>query len=290
MSADNVREWAFKRLKEISGSVKFLAEVPHDTRPIAFFSKPKENLNGCNSPKSEGLTVGVITISRQFGCAADEIAAKVAEALGYEVVDKELLAHIAAEAQASEEEVAKYDESAMSPIERFLRALVKFATPEEALTWSPGPLRETPFWLPTRQQWQKEGSRVLDHEECLKFTQVALKKLAQKGKVIIIGRGGMVVLKDFPGALHVRLFAPLEWRVNRLSKIENIPPEKAKQKILAEDKRRSEYLRHFYGVDWNDPSLYHLVLNVAKLGIDLTAEILISAARRLEGEKVAGEG
>lgn len=234
--------------------------------------------------------MGVITISRQLGCAADEIAAKVAEALGYEVVDKELLAHVAAEAQASEEEVAKYDESVMSPIEKFLRALVKFATPEEALTWSPGPLRETPFWLPTREQWQKEGSRVLDHEECLKFTQVALKKLAQKGKVIIIGRGGMVVLKDFPGALHVRLFAPLEWRVNRLSKIENIPPEKAKQKILAEDKRRSEYLRHFYGVDWNDPALYHLVLNVAKLGIDLTAEVLISTARGLKGEKVAGEG
>ncbi|MGQ9463740.1 MAG: cytidylate kinase-like family protein [Candidatus Fervidibacter sp.] len=234
--------------------------------------------------------MGVITISRQFGCAANEIAAKVAEELGYEVVDKELLAYLAAEAQASEEEVAKYDESAMSPIEKFLRALVKFATPEEALTWSPGPLRETPFWLPAREQWQKEGSRVLDHEECLKFTQVALKKLAQKGKVIIIGRGGMVVLKDFPGALHVRLFAPLEWRVNRLSKIENIPPEKAKQKILAEDKRRSEYLRHFYGVDWNDPSLYHLVLNVAKLGIDLTSEVLISTARRLKGEKVEGEG
>lgn len=81
--------------------------------------------------------MGVITISRQFGCAADEIAAKVAEALGYEVVDKELLAHVAAEAQASEEEVAKYDEASLSPIERFLRALVKFATPEEALTWSP---------------------------------------------------------------------------------------------------------------------------------------------------------
>ncbi|MER3500852.1 MAG: hypothetical protein IMHGJWDQ_000343 [Candidatus Fervidibacter sp.] len=229
--------------------------------------------------------MGVITISRQFGCAADEIAKRAAEILGYEVVDKELLAHVAAEAQASEEEVARYDEAALSPIERFLRALVRFATPEEALTWSPGPLRDAPIWLPSRDQWQREGSRVLDHEECLRFTQLSLRKLAEKGRVILIGRGGMVVLRDFPNALHARLFAPLEWRVQRLLQRENLPPEKARQKILAEDKRRAEYLRQFYGVDWNDPSLYHLVLNVAALGIDLTVTLIVTAAQHLQASQ-----
>ncbi len=233
--------------------------------------------------------MSVVTISRVFGCAANEVAAKAAEALGYELVDKELLAHIAAEAQATEEEIEQYDEAAMSPIERFLRALVRFGVPEEAIGWSPGPLHETPFLLPTKEQWQREGGKVLDHEECLKFTQVAIKKLAQKGQVIIIGRGGMVVLKNFPSVLHVRLFAPLEWRIQRVAKLENIPPEKAKQKIIAEDKRRDEYLRHFYGVDWNDPSLYHLVLNVAELGIDLSAQLIVSAAKELQKLKVAGE-
>ncbi len=269
--------------------IHFSLHVYSDTCCVFCIGKFKIAM-GANFPQSEGFIMGVITISRLFGCAANEIAAKVAEALGYEVVDKELLAHIAAEAQASEEEVAKYDEAALSPIEKFLRALVKFAAPEEAITWSPGPLRETPFWLPTRDQWQREGARVLDHEECLKFTQVALKKLAQKGKVIIIGRGGMVVLKDFPKALHVRLFAPLEWRIQRLVQIENIPPEKARQKIIAEDKRRAEYLRHFYGVDWNDPSLYHLVLNVAALGIDATSQIIISAAKELQFEAIGERG
>lgn len=233
--------------------------------------------------------MSVITISRVFGCAANEVAAKVAEALGYEVVDKELIAHIAAEAQASEEEVAKYDETTMSPIERFLRALVRFGVPEEAIAWSPGPLRETPFFLPTKEQLKREGGKVLDHEECLKLTQVALRKLAQKGQVIIVGRGGMVVLRDFPNALHVRLTAPLDWRIQRVAKLENIPPEKARQKILAEDKRRSDYLRHFYGIDGKDPSLYHMVLNVAKLGVDLSAQIIVSAARQLQALQVAGE-
>jgi hypothetical protein len=107
---------------------------PNESRLLRF---PLRRIQNCVAgeilPRSEGLNMGVITISRQFGCAANEIAAKVAEALGYEVVDKELLAHVAAEAQASEEEVAKYDEACLSPIERFLRTLVKFATPEESV-------------------------------------------------------------------------------------------------------------------------------------------------------------
>jgi cytidylate kinase len=82
----------------------------------------------------------------------------------------------------------------------------------------------------------------------------------------------------------------LDWRVKRLSQLENIPPEKAKQKIIAEDKRRAEYLRHFYGVDWNDPSLYHMVLNVAALGIDLTAQIIVSAAKELQSRVLGSDG
>ncbi len=229
--------------------------------------------------------MSVITISRQYGCAANEIAAKVAEALGYEVVDKELIAHVAAEAQTSEEEVARYDEASLSPIEKFLRALVRFTTPEEALAWSPGPLREVPLWLPPREQWQKEGARVLDHEECLRFTQMVLRKLAQKRRVILIGRGAMVVLRDIPNALHIRLYAPVEWRVQRVAQQENLPLDKARAKVCAEDRRRADYLRQFYGVDWNDPSLYHLVLNVAALGLENTAQLILAAARLVQREQ-----
>lgn len=232
--------------------------------------------------------MGVITISREFGCSANEIAALVAQQLGYEVVDKELISHIAAEAQVPEEEVARYDESAMSPIERFLKALVRFSTPEDALSWSPGPLRESPMWLPSPEQWKKEGARLLDHEECLRFTQMALHKLAQRGKVILIGRGGMVLLKDLPTALHVRLVAPLAWRVQRLMQQEGLSEDKARQRILCEDKQRAGYIRQFYGVDWNDPTLYHLVLNVASLGLETTANLIVTAAQTKTCRSAAG--
>lgn len=226
--------------------------------------------------------MSVITISREFSCGANEVAALVAQELGYEVVDKELLSHIAAEAQVSEAEVERFDEAGMTSLERFLRVLVRFGVPEDALSWSPGPLRERPLWLPPPEQWKREGSRLLDHEECLRFTQVVLRKLAQRGRVILIGRAGMMVLRDMP-ALHVRLVAPLQWRVQRLAQMEAMPLEKARQKVLAEDKRRAEYVRQFYKVDWNDPTLYHLTLNVAELGIETTAYLIVTAARRFFG-------
>lgn len=226
--------------------------------------------------------MGVITISREFSCGANDIANLVARELGYEVVDKELLTHIAIEAQVPEEEVARYDEAGMSSLERFFKALARFGVPEDALTWSPGPLRESPFLLPPAERWQQEGSRLLDHEECLRFTQIVLRKLAQRGRVILIGRAGMMVLRDMP-ALHVRLVAPLQWRVQRLAQMEAMPLEKARQKVLAEDKRRAEYIRQFYKVDWNEPTLYHLTLNVAELGIETTAYLIVTAARRFFG-------
>ena len=226
--------------------------------------------------------MSVITISREFSCGASEVAQLVAQAMGYEVVDKELLTHIALEAQVSEDEVARYDETGMSSLERFLRALVRFGAPEDALSWSPGPLRESPFWLPPPEQWRKEGSRFLDHEECLRFTQVVLRKLAQRGRVVLIGRAGMMVLRDIP-ALHVRLVAPVEWRVQRCAGHHALPLDKARQKVLAEDKRRADYIRQFYKVDWNDPTLYHLTLNVADLGVGTTAALIIAAAQHLFG-------
>jgi cytidylate kinase len=92
----------------------------------------------------------------------------------------------------------------------------------------------------------------------------------------------MMVLRDMP-ALHVRLVAPLQWRVQRLAQMEAMPLEKARQKVLTEDKRRAEYVRQFYKVDWNDPTLYHLTLNVAELGIETTAYLIVTAARRFFG-------
>jgi len=226
--------------------------------------------------------MSVITISREFSCGANEVAALVAQELGYEVVDKELLSHIAAEAQVSEAEVERFDEAGMTSLERFLRVLVRFGVPEDALSWSPGPLRESPLWLPPLSNGSRKGAACwITKNACALRRSSCASWLNEDGSSSSVGQG-MMVLRDLP-ALHVRLVAPLQWRVQRLAQMEAMPLEKARQKVLAEDKRRAEYIRQFYKVDWNDPTLYHLTLNVAELGIETTARLIVTAARRFFG-------
>ncbi|MCS7223775.1 MAG: cytidylate kinase-like family protein [Armatimonadetes bacterium] len=225
--------------------------------------------------------MGVITISRQYGTHALEVAQEVAKQLNFEVFDKELLTYIAAEGQTQEDEVAKYDETALSPLEAFLRSLIRYAPAHEILGWTPGATRDSILWLPDQDRLRQEGSRFLDHEECLRLTQEVIRKLAKRGNVIVIGRAGALILQDASDALHIKLVADLNWRVMRIAQEQNLTVQKAKEKILSEDKRRSKYVWQFYRKDWEDPTLYHMVLNVGKLGVKRTAQLIVDGYRSL---------
>lgn len=235
------------------------------------------------------MPVRIVTISCQFGSSVREIAKSVADLLGFEVVDKDFVMHVAEEAQVAPVEVERYDETGMSIVERFLRVLVGGG---DAVVCGPALLGEVPVPLPplTEQQW-KDGNTVLDHHECLKFTQDVLKKLGELGKVVIVGRAGMSVLEDRKDALHVRLVAPLEWRVRETQRVESCSEEEARIKVEADDNRRSQYVKQFYGEDCANPELYHLVINVARVGRrDGVAQIIARAVLSSEVFDPAADG
>jgi cytidylate kinase len=91
--------------------------------------------------------------------------------------------------------------------------------------------------------------------------------------------------------LHIRIEAPLEYRIQRVNsrlreEQQTIYPQieirRAAQDLIAErDADSASYIRRFYGTDWDDPFLYHAVLNVAKLSTDQAARIIVDMARSL---------
>ncbi|MCZ7541037.1 MAG: cytidylate kinase-like family protein [Anaerolineae bacterium] len=85
---------------------------------------------------------------------------------------------------------------------------------------------------------------------------------------MIVGRGGQAILQDIPNVLHVRVTAPEGARIARLQKIEGLGVEAAQQKIARQDRATAEYLGRFFGIRWDDPALYHLVINTGKVGIE----------------------
>ena len=102
-------------------------------------------------------------------------------------------------------------------------------------------------------------------------------ELADQGNVVIQGRAGQVVLKDRLDTLHVRVIAPKDVRVARIAQRLGITMECAQAQVEASDRWRSNYLRRFYKLRWDDPSPYHLVLNTAHLTVEQAGEIICQA-------------
>jgi hypothetical protein len=96
---------------------------------------------------------------------------------------------------------------------------------------------------------------------------------------VVLGRGGMVVLRSVPWALHVHLGGPREARVEQAMALHGINRTVAEQSLRSEDRARIAYVRDAYGVNGEDPSLYHVMLDSTALAIDTCVALIVSASR-----------
>ena len=102
------------------------------------------------------------------------------------------------------------------------------------------------------------------HED---LVEMVLLDLAEKEDLVILGRGGQFLFAGCPGALHVRIVASPEVRMQRLVQTDAIPDVEARARIAAADRERSEYIRERFGKDWADPLHYDLVIRLDALGV-----------------------
>ncbi|MFB3817515.1 MAG: cytidylate kinase family protein [Candidatus Methylomirabilales bacterium] len=106
-------------------------------------------------------------------------------------------------------------------------------------------------------------------------------ELAKRGDAVFLGRGSHILLKSFACALHVRITASPEKRVRTLME-RGFNREAALAAMKRTDDERSSFIRAAFGVDWEDPDLYDLVLNMDKLSVDLAVATVVHLARSSE--------
>ena len=92
-------------------------------------------------------------------------------------------------------------------------------------------------------------------------TERLLVDAADSGDVVVLGRAAALVLRDRPGALHVRLDGPEEARVLQAMRVEEIDEDEARRRQRSSDRARIHYVKHFYRTDPRDPRHYHFVLD-----------------------------
>ena len=205
----------------------------------------------------------VITISRQYGAGGSEVARLVAEALGWRVVDNELVEAVAARAGLPVVEVAERDERCATFVERLARALA-VASPEVF----PPP--------------DSAGAAVeVAEADLVKITETVVAEVAAQGRVVLVGRAAPAVLSREKDALHVKLVAPRAFRIQVAAARLGCSAEKAAHVLDDTDKMRGRYSREYYHRDWNDPLNYHIVINTGVVGFEGAADVVVGRAKAM---------
>lgn len=203
----------------------------------------------------------LVTISGAYGAGGSVIGPALAERLGVPFLDRAIPARVADELDVPLEEAAAYDEHASAGwIERLLEG---FAATDGIV---PGP-------LPTKAAAPEQFRRA---------TEEVMLRQAATGEGVILGRAGMIVLRDRPDVLRVRLDGSPEARAAQAMKIAGIDLATARRHVLQQDRTHEAYIGHFYGADIHDCTLYHVVLDSPTLGTQRCVDALEVLARESE--------
>jgi cytidylate kinase len=209
----------------------------------------------------------VITISRQYGSGGDAIGKRVCEALGYSYFDKDLMARVASEAGISENDIVDMPEHAYKLRGFFDKLFGRRRPATEA--WTDDTARRT---LPVE---------ALDEARSVNLIKNTILEAHKHDNVIIVGRGGQAILREQPGVLHVRIIAPLGARVLRVQSAENVGLDEATAQVKRRDEAAAAYLERFYDIDWDNPLLYHLIINTGKWEVEDAVQIILNALAHL---------
>jgi cytidylate kinase len=210
----------------------------------------------------------VITISREFGSGATQVAQHICDVLGYSYFDKNLMALVAGEMAVSQDNVVDFSEDTYRMrgfFERlFGRRRIHLEVPETA---------SAPASLAVETLSETAG---------IKLVQDTILAAYERDNVVIVGRGGQAVLRDKPGVLHVRMIAPLGARSMRVKERMGTTLAEATDLCRSKDQSALAYLSRFHQIDWDNPLLYHLVINTGKWEIGDVAQVIIGALTMLK--------
>lgn len=206
----------------------------------------------------------VVTLAALYGAGGSVIGPRVAERLGVPFLDRAIPSPVARRAGVPEVAVAQADDEPRARWNQVLDALGKASPP----TAASGQL----------EQLDLEERKM--HAEIERF----LADASRTGGVVL-GRGGAVVLASVEGALHVYLGGNRDARIQRVMQLQELTKESAARHVKAHDRARRDYVRSVYGIDGDNPTLYHLMIDAISLGVDLCVDLVVSASESLTRDR-----
>jgi len=207
--------------------------------------------------------VRVITIEREFGSGAREIARLLAERLGWKLWDQRLTGEIARLAQCDHAQVADREER-MDPL--YYRLLKSFL------------------------RGSFEGSlnvhrlKLLDTDVIFRLTERVVHAAAEEGNCVLVGRGSAFFLEKRKDAFHVFLYGPALEKVRRLTESGTDRVEAARL-VATVDRERADFIKKYFGKDWPCRRLYHLMINTT-IGDEAVVQTILNGVAAQQKREV----
>ena len=196
----------------------------------------------------------IITIGREFGSGGREIGEKLSKELGIEFYDRKLLEHTAKESGLCEEILEHHDEKKRSS---FLYSLVM---------------------EPHNTGFGGSAYTEMPIDQKVFLAQFnTIKKLAENGSCIFVGRCADYVLAQEKNILNIFISADNDFKVRRVMERHNLSEKKAMDLIVKKNKQRSSYYNYYTSQKWGNAKTYDLCIDSSKFGIDGTVEIIKKA-------------
>lgn len=206
------------------------------------------------------MATTIVAVSRQFGSGGARVGRAVAQRLGFQYADREILAEAARRLQLDTADLEPLDEHATGFWARVGKLFAQ---------GSP----DTPFIPPTLPS--------VSEADLFDIERQVIASIADHGSAVVVGRGAAHVLQGRPGLIRVFLHAPFEARVALAMSEYGFTSREAADLVARDsDRARARFTRSLTGRDWCDATLYDLCLDTHAVGLDRAADLIVDLVQR----------
>ena len=202
--------------------------------------------------------MAIITVSRLYGSGGSEVAAVTAKLLGWSLLDNSVVDAVAARMGLSVAEVRDREERVPSLVERLTSAMAMGT-----------------------QEWAAPiaaAKRPTD-EQLIEVTRHIIEEAIAAGSVVVVGRGAQEMQAEREDSLHVFCYAPRKALIARTMQREGVGAEEAARLVDSTNKERDQWVRLHWERDRRALENYDLSVNTERLGIQGSAQLIVSAAK-----------
>jgi cytidylate kinase len=200
----------------------------------------------------------IITVEREYGCGAGQIARQLSSKLGWKLWDRELTAEIARVANVDSSAVSMCEERVDSAFQKLVKV----------------------FWRGSYERSMHLEHQPFGPDRMVEVGEQVMREIAEQGNCVIVGRGAPYFLRDRSDVFHVFLYSPRGEKLRRIQE-QGRSLQDAEDLVDSVDRERMLFIKHYFGADWPTRSLYHMMINTS-IGDENVISMILHSMRTLD--------